>query len=73
VEDPRKVDEVYQEAFAYLGPAVVEAVVDPNEPAMPGHVTMEQAWNFAKSLVRGEKDRTKIIKTVLENKVREVV
>jgi pyruvate dehydrogenase (quinone) len=73
LEDPRKVDEVYQQAFAHPGPAVVEAVVDPNEPAMPGHVTLEQAWHFAKSLVRGEKDRTQIIKTVLEDKIREVV
>ena len=52
---------------------MVEAVVDPNEPPMPGHATMKQAWHFAKALVRGEKDRTAIIKTVLEDKVREVV
>ena len=25
------------------GPAVIEAVVDPNEPPMPGNITMEQA------------------------------
>jgi pyruvate dehydrogenase (quinone) len=73
LEDPRKVDEVYRQAFAHPGPAVIEAVVDPNEPAMPGHVTLEQAWHFAKSLIRGEKDRTQIIKTVLEDKIREVV
>ena len=52
---------------------MVEAVVDPNEPPMPGHVTMEQAWHFAESLVRGEKYRWEIIKTVLEDKIREVV
>ena len=34
---------------------------------------MRQAWNFAKSLVRGEKDRGEIVKTLLEDKVREVV
>jgi pyruvate dehydrogenase (quinone) len=73
VDDPQKVEETLRQAFSVEGPAVVEAVVDPNEPAMPGHVTMKQAWNFAKSLVRGEKDRTQIIKTILEDKVREVV
>ena len=62
-----------REAFAHPGPAVVEAVVDPNEPPMPGHVTLEQAWHFAKSLVRGEKYSKDIIKTVLEDKIREVV
>jgi pyruvate dehydrogenase (quinone) len=73
LEDPRKVDKVYRQAFTHPGPAVIEAVVDPNEPAMPGHVTLEQAWNFAKSLVRGEKYRKDIIETVLEDKIREVV
>jgi pyruvate dehydrogenase (quinone) len=73
VDDPAQVEETLGQAFAHPGPAVVEAVVDPNEPAMPGHVTMEQAWNFAKSLVRGEKDRAAIIKTILKDKVREVV
>jgi pyruvate dehydrogenase (quinone) len=73
VDDPLKVEETLRQAFAVEGPAVVEAVVDPNEPAMPGHVTMKQAWNFAKGLIRGEKDRVQIIKTILEDRVREVV
>jgi len=73
VDDPKNVESVLGEAFAHPGPALVEAVVDPNEPAMPGHVTMTQAWHFAKSLVRGEKDRSQIIKTVLEDRIREVV
>ena len=34
---------------------------------------MEQAWHFAKALARGQKDRWDIIKTVVEDKVREVV
>jgi pyruvate dehydrogenase (quinone) len=73
VDDPARVEDTRAQAFAVEGPAVIEAVVDPNEPAMPGHVTMKQAWNFAKSLVRGEKDRMDIIKTILDDKVREVV
>jgi pyruvate dehydrogenase (quinone) len=73
LDDPAKAEEVLGRAFAEPGPAVVEAVVDPNEPAMPGHVSTKQAWNFAKSLVRGEKDRVEIIKTILKDRVREVV
>jgi hypothetical protein len=45
----------------------------PNEPPIPGNVTGKQALLFAKALVRGQKDRFKIIRTVLEDKVREVV
>ena len=73
VDDPAKVEEVLAQAFAQSGPAVVEAVVDPNEPAMPGHVTMEQAAHFAEALVRGQKDGWAIIEDVLKQQIREVV
>ncbi len=73
VDDPTKVEEVLAAAFAHPGPALIEAVVDPNEPAMPGHATMDQAWHFAKALMRGEKYSKSILKTVLEDKVREVI
>ena len=73
VEDPKLVGSVLREAFEHPGPAVVQAVVDPNEPPLPGKITTEQAWQFAKALARGQKDRWDIIKTVVENKIREVV
>ena len=73
VEDPREVPAVLREAFAYPGPALVEAVVDQNEPPMPGKITTKQALAFAESLAKGTKDRWEIIKTVIENKIREVV
>ena len=40
---------------------------------MPGHATLDQAWQFAKALVRGEKYSKSILKTVLEDRIREVV
>ena len=52
---------------------MIEAVVDPNEPPMPGNITAEQAVHFAEALERGEKDRWKIIQTVIRDKVREVI
>ncbi|HET9961465.1 MAG TPA: thiamine pyrophosphate-dependent enzyme [Nitrospiraceae bacterium] len=73
VDDPQFVPSVLRKAFNEQGPAVVEAVVDPNEPPLPGKITTEQAWQFAKALARGQKDRWDIIKTVVENKIREVV
>jgi pyruvate dehydrogenase (quinone) len=73
LDDPAKAEEVLAQAFAFPGPVVVECVVDPNEPPMPGHATTSQAIHFAKALARGEKDRWAIIKDVLTDKVREVV
>jgi pyruvate dehydrogenase (quinone) len=73
VEHPEDVEKTLKAALAHRGPAVVQAVVDANEPPFPGKITTKQALRFAKSLARGEKDRWDIIKTVLEDKVREVV
>lgn len=73
LEDPDQTETVLQRAFAQPGPALVEAVVDTNEPAMPGHVNLQQAWHFAEALVRGEKDRWAILEDVLKQQIREVV
>lgn len=73
VDDPKLVDSVLREAFSHPGPAVVQAVVDPNEPPLPGKITTEQAWQFAKALARGQQDGWEIVKTVVENTIREVV
>ena len=73
IEDPEQARSILREALAHRGPAVIEAVVDPNEPPLPGNVTSEQAFKFAESLARGQKDSWKIIKSVLGDKVREVI
>jgi pyruvate dehydrogenase (quinone) len=73
IEKPEEAEGVLREALQYDGPAVVQAVVDPNEPPLPGNITMKQSLKFAEALLRGEKDRWKIIKTVVKDKIREVI
>jgi pyruvate dehydrogenase (quinone) len=73
IERPEDAGPILKEALRHRGPAVIEAVVDPNEPPMPGKITTKQAVHFAEALARGQKDRWDIIKTVAEDKVREVV
>ncbi len=72
-DEPGRADEVVGAAFAKPGPALIEAVVDPNEPPMPGQITTAQAVNLAKALLRGDEDRLAIIKSVVGDKVREVI
>jgi len=64
---------VFDEALAVRGPVVIEAIVDPNEPPMPPKTTAKQALHFAESLARGTPGRGRIIETVLEDTVREMV
>jgi pyruvate dehydrogenase (quinone) len=73
IDDPKDAAGTLRRALADPGPAIVQAVVDPNEPPMPGNITLEQSMHFAEALLRGEKKRGDIIKTLVENKVREVV
>ena len=55
MDDPAQLHDVYRQAFTHPGPVVVEAVIDPMEAPLPGKITMEQAWQFAK---RWRGDRT---------------
>jgi pyruvate dehydrogenase (quinone) len=73
VADPADVTAVLEQALAYPGPAVVEALVDPDEPPLPGKITTDQAWKFTEALLKGERDGWNIFKTVAEDKVREVI
>lgn len=73
VEDPAEMGTVLDEALAYDGPCVVDCIVDKEEPPMPGKIRLDQARQFAKAMVRGEKDRKKIIKTVTKDRVKEMV
>jgi len=73
IEEPGQAEAVLRAALAHPGPAVIEAVVDPNEPPMPGKISTKMAVHFAEALAKGERNRWDIIKTVLKDKVREVL
>src|SRR5258706_8905213 len=53
VDDPAQCGAVIAQALATPGPALVEAVVDENEPPMPPSVQLEQAEHLGEALARG--------------------
>ena len=73
IERPEDAESVLREALAHRGPAIIQAVVDPNEPPMPGQVTTDQAIKFGEALLKGQKEGGKILKTLLEDKFRDVI
>jgi len=73
IERPEEAQEILQRALTHDGPAVVQAVVDPNEPPLPGNVSTDQFIKFSEALVRGQKDGWKIFKNVMKDKIREVI
>ena len=73
VEDPDECGAVMEQFLAAPGPAILQAVVDPLEPPLPGKITADQALHFAESLARGEPNRGKIALTAISDKVREMI
>lgn len=73
IDDPETCGDIIAQALATPGPVVVEAVVDPHEPPMPGKIKMNQAIQFAKSLVKGTPEAGRIIATVAKDKARELI
>ncbi len=73
IENPEDCGDVLREAFATPGPVVVDALVDPFTPPMPGKIKAGQAVKFAESLAKGEPNRMKILETVVKDQIREMV
>jgi pyruvate dehydrogenase (quinone) len=73
IERPEDAASTLRRALDHKGPAVIQAVVDPNEPPMPGRISTDQAVKYAEALVKGQKDAWAIINTVMEDRIREVL
>jgi len=73
IDDPKDAERVLGEAFAQPGPVVIEAVVDANEPGLPGHISTQQAIKFAEAIVKGEQDRVPIIVDVVKDMLKDVL
>jgi hypothetical protein len=64
---------VLQKAFNAAGPALIEAVVDGNEPPLPPKISFEQARHMVEALARGTADAGKIAKNIARDTVRQIV
>jgi pyruvate dehydrogenase (quinone)/pyruvate oxidase len=73
IEDPAACGSQIELALETPGPVVVEAIVDPFEPPMPAAIKAAQAVRFGEALARGEPDRGEIIRTVLKDRIKEMV
>ena len=69
ITEPAQCRAVLEEALRHNGPAVIQAVVDPNEPPMPAKVQLQQALHMGEALARGEPNRVRIGETLFRDKV----
>jgi pyruvate dehydrogenase (quinone) len=73
VDRPKDIRPALHRALRSTKPAIVEVLVDPNEPPMPPKVTAEQALHFGKALLRGQPEGGRIALTLFRDKVHEVL
>ncbi len=73
LEEPSDCAAIIDQALATPGPVLVEAIVDPYEPPMPPKIKPEQALHLAEALAKGEPARGKIARTILEDRIKEMV
>jgi pyruvate dehydrogenase (quinone)/pyruvate oxidase len=64
IEDPARVGDQLGEALKAEGPAVIEAIVDPNDMPMTPTINTEHAKGIASGLARGEPNREQIALTM---------
>jgi pyruvate dehydrogenase (quinone)/pyruvate oxidase len=72
VEKAAEVETAIEEALSYPGPALVDVLVNPDEPPMPGKVQYEQAKGFVKAFLSGQPRRATIASTIWRDKITEL-
>jgi pyruvate dehydrogenase (quinone) len=71
VESPDNVGAAWEAAFAADRPFVLEAVVDPEVPPLPPHITLEQAKSFMSALRGGDPGARSMIRESFKQKMLE--
>jgi len=72
VDDPEQIGAAWDEAFACDRPCLVEAIVDPEVPPLPPHITVAQAKSFMRSVPKDD-HKGRIVKQTIRQKVDELL
>jgi pyruvate dehydrogenase (quinone) len=71
VESPDMIDAAWDEAFSADCPFVIDAVVDPDVPPLPPHITVEQAKHLLHALREGDPNARGIMNESFKQKILE--
>jgi pyruvate dehydrogenase (quinone) len=71
VETPDRIESACDEAFHADRPFVIDAVVDPEVPPLPPHITLEQARSMASALRVGDPNARAVIAQSFKQKLAE--
>lgn len=71
VDEPDQLPMAWDEALSADLPVVLEAIVDPDVPTIPPHITFEQMIKFTKAIVKGDAHERGIIQQTFKDLVDE--
>lgn len=71
VNDPDRIGDAWDQALAADRPCLIEAVVDPEVPPLPPHISFDQAVGFMSSMRKGDPAVLKMIKQSFKQKMEE--
>src|SRR5579884_1811297 len=73
VDRPEQLAAAWEDAFASDRPVVLEAMVDPEVPPLPPHITLKQAQAFASTLWAGDPGEWQVIKETAKEVMADLV
>jgi pyruvate dehydrogenase (quinone) len=62
VDRPDALGSAWEQALAAKRPVVLEVKTDPEVPPLPPHITLKQATNFAKALLKRDPNEARVVK-----------
>jgi pyruvate dehydrogenase (quinone) len=68
-DDPSQLGDAWDAVLSADRPAVLEAIVDPEVPPLPPHISFEQAKHFAQAALSGDPRRGRMIRQSLKQMV----
>ena len=72
IERPAEVGKLLDLALSADRPCLIEAMVDPEFPMMPPHVTLKEATSYVKAVLKGDPNAGEMIKDTVKTAVASV-
>jgi pyruvate dehydrogenase (quinone) len=72
VEKAADVEQAVRQVLEHDGPALVDVMVNPDEPPLPGKVTYDQAKGFAQAWLRGQPHKATMASTLFRDKIEQL-
>ena len=73
VDRADRIEDAWRQALAADRPVIINALTDPEEPPFPPHITLDQALNFGRSVMKGDQRGVRDVVTAARDKLGELL